>query len=245
MSKAGRRWRQARERDPYIRQARAEGRRSRAAYKLRELDARHRLLRPGCRVCDLGAAPGGWSQYAAERCAPNGAVLAVDILPMPPVEGALFIQGDFTAAATQERCQAALDGRRLDLVLSDMAPNLSGIRDADQARSAALAESVLQFARRALQPGGGLLVKLFQGAEAAAYMKKVGGEFQTLVSCKPWASKAASREWYLLARGYKGGGENSRDTHTRHTQTHIRDTHRSDTIAATHRDEARTAWQKI
>lgn len=191
------------ERDPYVRKARQSEYRSRAAFKLQQIDRRDRLFRPGQLVVDLGAAPGGWSQYAAERVGRQGRVLAVDLAPLQPINNVEFIHGDFAEQAVLERCLAALGGRRADLVISDLAPNLSGIRDTDQARSLALAELALDFAERALAPGGSLLIKLFQGAGTDAFRKQLVERFQKVMLRKPQASRAESRELYVLARGFQ------------------------------------------
>lgn len=191
------------ERDPYVRKARQSEYRSRAAFKLQQIDRRDRLFRPGQLVVDLGAAPGGWSQYAAERVGRQGRVLAVDLAPLQPIDNVEFIHGDFAEQAVLERCLAALGGRRADLVISDLAPNLSGIRDTDQARSLALAELALDFAERALAPGGSLLIKLFQGAGTDAFRKQLVERFQKVMLRKPQASRAESRELYVLARGFQ------------------------------------------
>ncbi|ROR32086.1 RlmE family RNA methyltransferase [Inmirania thermothiophila] len=202
MSRASsRRWLARQRRDPYVRRAREEGRRSRAGYKLAELDRRDRLLRPGMVVVDLGAAPGGWSEYAAGRVAPGGRVVAVDRLPMAPIAGVDFVQGDFTEAAVAETVRARLGGPA-DLVLSDMAPSLSGVRDRDRALAEALALAAIDFAEGVLRPGGDLLVKVFEGPELAALRARLGAAFAAVATRKPPASRARSSELYLLARHY-------------------------------------------
>jgi 23S rRNA (uridine2552-2'-O)-methyltransferase len=203
MSGSSKRWLREHARDPYVRKARQSEYRSRAAWKLMEIDRQDRLFRPGQLVVDLGAAPGSWSQYAASRVGPRGRVIAVDLLPMPPIANVEFIHGDFGDAGVHARCLEALQGRRADLVISDMAPNLSGIRATDQARSMRLAELALEFAREVLAPGGDLLLKLFQGAGADEFRKELVKHFQRVIVRKPGASKSASRELYVLARGHK------------------------------------------
>jgi 23S rRNA (uridine2552-2'-O)-methyltransferase len=203
VAKGGKRWLRAHEKDPYVRKARQSEYRSRAAFKLQEIDQRDKLFRPGQLVIDLGAAPGSWSQYAAARVGPRGRVIAVDLLPMVPVTNVEFILGDFTEPAVQSRCLEALDGRRADLVISDMAPNLSGIRATDQARSMRLAEVALEFARQVLAPRGDLLLKLFQGSGADEFRKELVEHFQRVTVRKPGASKSESREFYVLARGHE------------------------------------------
>ncbi len=178
--------------------------RSRAAFKLMDLDRRLHLLRPGCRVVDLGAAPGGWSQWAAQRVGPRGRVVALDMLPMSPVEGVTFLQGDFREESVRDAVRAALGGLRADLVLSDMAPNLSGIPSVDQARSMALAELALDLARDTLATGGSFLVKVFQGEGLEEYLRELRTGFSGIERRKPEASRARSRELYVLARGYAG-----------------------------------------
>jgi 23S rRNA (uridine2552-2'-O)-methyltransferase len=189
--------------DAYVKRARAEGMRSRAAYKLAQIAGRDRLLRPGMIVVDLGAAPGSWSQVAAERVAPNGRVIALDALEMPRVPGITFIRGDFRDAPVVEALERALGGQKIDLVLSDMAPNLSGIASADQARALELAELALGFALKHLKPQGNLLVKSFHGAGFEAFVKRMRERFRKVVARKPGASRARSSEVYLLGRGLK------------------------------------------
>lgn len=196
------RWLQEHAADPYVREAQATGWRSRAVYKLIEIDERDRLFRPGLQVVDLGAAPGGWSQYARSKVG-AGKVLALDILPMNPVEGVVFVEGDFTEQAVLAQLQAQLPAGRADLVLSDMAPNMSGIRAADQARGMYLAELALALAQEVLGADGALLVKVFQGEGFDAYLRQLRAGFERVVVRKPAASRDRSREQYLLARGLR------------------------------------------
>ncbi|MBA1148085.1 23S rRNA (uridine(2552)-2'-O)-methyltransferase RlmE [Ectothiorhodospiraceae bacterium WFHF3C12] len=186
--------------DPYVKQAQREGYRSRAVYKLREIDGRDHLVKPGMTVVDLGAAPGGWCQYAVERVGPKGRVVGLDILAMDSVPGADLIQADFTADEALEELERLLDGRSVDLVLSDMAPNISGMAAVDQPRSMYLAELALDFCERALKPGGDFLVKTFQGEGFDEYLKALRDRFRRVQSRKPKASRDRSREVYLLAR---------------------------------------------
>ena len=190
--------------DRYVRQARQEGYRSRAAYKLRELARQDRLILPGAVVVDLGAAPGGWSQVAAELAGPKGRVLAVDILDMQPLPGVEFIRGDFGDEAVLQALEARLGGTQADLVLSDMAPNISGIRMVDQARSAQLAELALDFALKWLKPEGNVLVKMFQGEAYNGLREQMRRQFRQVLTRKPQASRSRSAEIYLLGRGLKG-----------------------------------------
>jgi 23S rRNA (uridine2552-2'-O)-methyltransferase len=187
--------------DPYVRRAQQEGYRSRAAYKLIEVLEKDKLVRPGMTVVDLGAAPGGWSQVLATRVGSAGRVIALDVLEMEPVEGVTFIRGDFSETKTLERLEEELAGRRIDLVISDMAPNISGVGLADQARSIGLAELALDFACDRLKPGGSFLVKVFQGSGIDEFRKQLAEEFSTAVVRKPKASRDRSSELYLLAKG--------------------------------------------
>lgn len=189
--------------DPWVQKARAGGWRSRAAFKLLQIDQKDRLLRPGMAVLDLGAAPGGWSQVAAEAVGPAGRVVAVDLLPLEPLPGVVFVQGDFEDAAVLPRVEAALGGGRAGLVLSDMAPNLSGVGPTDQARSVRLAEAALDAALRWLQPGGSLLVKVFHGAGFDDLVRQLRSHFGQVVVRKPEASRGRSAETYLLAKGLR------------------------------------------
>lgn len=198
------RWAEMQRRDPYVRRAQNSGMRARAAYKLEEIDRKHRLIAPASVIVDLGAAPGSWSQYAAARVGAGGAVIAVDVLAMAPLEKVHFIRGDFTDAEVRAQLIAALAGRRADLVLSDLAPNLSGVRDSDQARAAELQCAALAFCRRGLRPGGALLCKQFAGESAAAMRAQIAGDFAQTRNIKPDASRPHSKEFYLLARGYHG-----------------------------------------
>lgn len=187
--------------DAYVQRAKAEGWRSRAAFKLIEIDEKDRLLKPGMTVVDLGAAPGSWCQYAARRIQPGGHLIALDLLEMTPMAGVEFIQGDFREEETLRRLEEALAGRQVDLVLSDMAPNISGIAVSDDARAMYLAELTLDFARQNLKPGGDMLVKTFQGAGFMELRRAVQAAFLTLTVRKPSASRDRSAETYLLGRG--------------------------------------------
>ncbi|MDQ2696567.1 MAG: 23S rRNA (uridine(2552)-2'-O)-methyltransferase RlmE [Pseudomonadota bacterium] len=204
-SKSSSRWLQEHFADGHVRQARREGYRSRAVYKLKEIHDRDRQLRPGMTVVDLGAAPGGWSQLAAERVGGRGLVVALDVLPMAPLPGVQFIQGDFRDAATLEKLLAVLGDRPVDLVISDMAPNLSGIKAVDQPRGLYLAELAVDFARQRLAPGGALLTKVFQGEGLDALVRELRASFATVAFRKPKASRSRSPEHYLLARNYRPG----------------------------------------
>lgn len=186
--------------DPYVQRAKAEGWRSRAAFKLMEVDEKDRLLKPGMVVADLGAAPGSWSQYAAKRIQPGGRLFALDILEMEPLHGVDFIQGDFREDEVLRRFEAGLDGRAVDLVLSDMAPNMSGVQLVDQARVMHLAELTLDFARQHLKPGGDMLVKVFQGAGYMELREAMRQVFEVILVRKPAASRDRSAENFLLGR---------------------------------------------
>ena len=204
-SKSSQRWLREHFSDAFVKRAQKEGYRSRAAYKLAEIDERDKLLRPGLTVVDLGAAPGGWTQYAAERIEPGGRVIALDILPMDALPGVEVIEGDFTDAAVLSRLEATLGGQTVDLVISDMAPNISGIGVSDQARAIYLAELALDFAGAHLRPGGQLLIKTFQGEGFPALYKAMQAAFDKVVTRKPQASRARSRETYLLGKEFIGG----------------------------------------
>lgn len=203
-SNSSARWLREHFTDEYVKRARQDGYRSRAVYKLLEIHEKDRLLRPGLTVVDLGAAPGGWSQWATRQVGGSGRVIALDILPMEPVPGVEFIEGDFREAAVLEQLMAVLDGRPVDLVLSDMAANTSGIKAVDQPASMYLAELTLDFARQCLRPGGDVLVKVFQGEDFDHYLKALRVAFTTVAPRKPRASRARSAEQYLLARNYRG-----------------------------------------
>jgi 23S rRNA (uridine2552-2'-O)-methyltransferase len=205
MSRKGssRRWLAEHHSDPYVKQAREAGLRSRASFKLQQIQHKDQLIRPGMTIVDLGAAPGGWSQYVAGVLKGRGRLIALDILPMEPLAGVEFIQGDFREETVLEQLRLALDGQRVDLVLSDMAPNISGISASDQARAVHLAELALDFCQQALKPGGTLLLKLFQGEGFDAYLKALRAAFGSVQIRKPEASRGRSRELYLLARNYR------------------------------------------
>ena len=187
--------------DPYVRRAKQEGYRSRAAYKLIEVLEKDKLVRPGMTVVDLGAAPGGWSQVMAPLVGSKGRVIALDVVEMEPVEGVAIIRGDFSETTTLERLEMELAGRQIDLVISDMAPNISGVGLVDQARSIGLAELALEFACERLKPGGSFLVKMFQGSGVDEFRKQLGEAFSTVAVRKPRASRDRSSELYLLAKG--------------------------------------------
>jgi 23S rRNA (uridine2552-2'-O)-methyltransferase len=199
-SKSSKAWLREHVTDPYVHRAKAEGYRSRAAFKLMELDGKDHLLAPGRTVVDLGAAPGGWSQVAAAKVGPKGRVVALDLLEMAPVPGVEFIRGDFTADETLMALEAALAGRPVDLVLSDMAPNISGVPASDAARMIQLNELAADFAFQWLAPGGALLMKTFQGPGFPELLKTLRTRFSQVVSRKPDASRDRSAEMYLLAR---------------------------------------------
>lgn len=196
------RWKARQEKDPYVKQARAAGYRARAAFKLLELDEKDRLLRPGLKVVDLGAAPGSWAQVAAEKVGESGRVVALDILPMDSLPGVEIIEGDFREQDVLDKLEARV-GERVDLVLSDMAPNLSGITVADQARSMHLAELALDFARQWLEPNGRFVVKLFQGEGFDAFVREARATFRSVRIRKPKSSRRESREAYLVGDGLK------------------------------------------
>jgi 23S rRNA (uridine2552-2'-O)-methyltransferase len=202
----GKSWMQEHVADAYVKRARAEGMRSRAAYKLDQIAERDRLLRPGMLVVDLGAAPGGWSQVAAERVGPDGQVIAVDVLDMAPLRGVAFVHGDFRDGSVVAELERALGTRKADLVLSDMAPNLSGIAVTDQARALELAELALQFAMKHLKPQGNFLVKTFQGTGFEAFLKVLRNRFMAVAVRKPGASRDRSSEVYLLGKGLRAAG---------------------------------------
>jgi 23S rRNA (uridine2552-2'-O)-methyltransferase len=200
-SKSSQRWLKEHESDAYVQRARKDGLRSRAAFKLEELDEAEHLLRPGMTVVDLGAAPGGWSQYAGKVLNGKGFVVALDLLAMDALPGVEFIQGDFREEAALAELHRLLDGRTVDLVMSDMAPNMSGIDAVDQPRQLYLCELALEFCREVLKPGGAFLAKVFQGAGFDDYLRAVKAEFAKVKMKKPPASRARSAEMYLLATG--------------------------------------------
>lgn len=196
------RWRERQDKDPFVERAAREGWRSRAVFKLEEIQRRERLLRQGAVVVDLGASPGGWSQFAARAVGPAGRVIAQDLLPMDPIPDVEFVPGDFTAPETVARLRDLLGGRGADLVMSDMAPNISGTRAVDQPRSLGLAEEALLLAEEVLAPGGDFLVKLFQGEGFEAFVAEARARFGKARLIKPKASRPESREIYLAARRY-------------------------------------------
>ncbi|MCR4301423.1 MAG: RlmE family RNA methyltransferase [Sulfuricaulis sp.] len=202
-TRSSQRWLARNARDQYVKRARQEGARSRAIYKLEEIDRRDRLFRAGMTVVDLGAAPGGWSQYVKGRVGDTGRVLALDIQPMEPIVGVDFIEGDFTEQPVLDLLMQRLQGKPVDLVISDMAPNMIGVASVDQARGMTLAELALDFADKALRPGGSLLIKSFQGAGFNEFHLALRRRFEKLVSRKPLASRAESKEVYLLGRGFR------------------------------------------
>jgi 23S rRNA (uridine2552-2'-O)-methyltransferase len=191
--------------DPYVARAKREGFRSRAAYKLAEIDDKYRLFKPGARVVDLGAAPGGWSEIAARRVGANGRVIALDILDLKPIPGVEFLKLDFLDDAAPERLKAMLGGRKADVVLSDMAANATGHRQTDHLRIMGLAEAAAGFAREVLAPGGAFLCKVLQGGTEAALLAELKRDFTTVKHVKPPASRSDSAELYLLAMGFRGG----------------------------------------
>jgi 23S rRNA (uridine2552-2'-O)-methyltransferase len=200
-SKSSQRWLKEHFSDPYVKKAQAEGMRSRAAYKLEELVARDRLLKPGMVVVDLGAAPGGWSQYVRQALGDSGRVVAMDILDMPTLAGVEFLHGDFREDSVLSQLEAMLNGQPVDLVLSDMAPNKSGMDAVDQPRAMHLAELAMEFADNHLKPGGAFLIKLFQGVGFDDYVKEMRRRYDKVAIRKPDASRKRSPEVYALGQG--------------------------------------------
>jgi 23S rRNA (uridine2552-2'-O)-methyltransferase len=204
-SKSSTAWLKRHVNDPYVRKANEQGYRARSAYKLLELVNRDGLARPGDSVVDLGAAPGSWSQVLAERVGKSGRVIAVDLLEITAIPGVTIIQGDFGEEAVLRRLEDALEGRKIDLVVSDMAPNISGVRASDQARSIHLCELALDFAQAHLNSGGALLVKTFQGSGYPEFLAALRQVFTTVASRKPGASRGESKEMYLVGKRLKAG----------------------------------------
>jgi len=200
---SGRSWRERQEKDPYVQQARREGWRSRAVYKLAEIDAKERLLRPGMTCVDLGAAPGSWSQYVTRQLDGNARVIAIDLLAMDALPNTEFIQGDFTDNEVLRELESRVGDQKVDLVMSDLAPNISGNRAIDQPRAMYLAELALDFARNVLNKRGDFVIKLFQGEGIDPFIADVRNSFATVKVRKPKASRAGSREVYLVARNYR------------------------------------------
>lgn len=202
-SKTSAAWLKEHVEDIWVKKAQKDGYRSRATYKLAEIDDKDNLIRPGMTVIDLGSAPGGWSQLLSERLDSQGKIIASDILPMDAVPDVEFIQGDFTEDEVLAAILTAMQGKQADLVISDMAPNLSGMKAIDQPKAMYLVELALDLAEQVLKPGGDLLVKVFQGEGFEDYLKLLRSRFTKVISRKPAASRARSREVYFLARGYK------------------------------------------
>ena len=201
-SKSSSRWLDRQSRDPYVKEARDLGYRSRAVFKLQEIQEKDRILRAGMTIVDLGAAPGGWSQFAVHAVGEKGRVVALDALPMDSLAGVEFLLGDFRDEAVEASLVGTLGGKSVDLVMSDMAPNLSGLRAVDQPAAMYLAELSLELARKVLKNGGDLLVKVFQGEGFGEFHDSLRREFARVATRKPKSSRAESRELYLLARGY-------------------------------------------
>lgn len=202
-SKSSARWLQEHETDPYVKAAREAGFRSRAVYKLEEIQRSDRILKPGTTVVDLGAAPGGWSQYTARMFKGRGRVVALDILPMDSLPGVEFIQADFSAESALQQLRDLLKGEKPQLVMSDMAPNMTGIAEVDHLRSMHLVDLAVDFAEETLPAGGDFLVKVFQGREFQPLVQRLRGRFETVKVRKPKASRSRSIELYLLARNFR------------------------------------------
>jgi 23S rRNA (uridine2552-2'-O)-methyltransferase len=190
--------------DPFVKKAQLEGYRSRSAYKLTELNDKDRLIRPGMRIMDLGSAPGGWSQVAGKLVGAKGRVLATDILHMAPIKNVDFIQGDFTDEAVVAQLLEWVGGGKFDLIISDIAPNITGIDSADQASSMYFLELALDTVRQTLKPGATFVAKMFQGSGSDQYVKELRTSFEKVLIRKPAASRAESREVYIVAKGFKG-----------------------------------------
>jgi 23S rRNA (uridine2552-2'-O)-methyltransferase len=203
-SKSSNDWMDEHFNDHYVMKAKEEGYRSRACYKLMEIDDKDKLIKPGMTVVDLGSAPGGWSQVAAKRVGDHGLVVASDILPMDGIAGVTFLQGDFTEEAVFDELMRVIGNRPVDLVISDMAPNMSGMSAVDQPSAMYLVELALDMARQVLKPGGNYAAKVFHGEGFDEYLKDMRSSFQKVVTRKPESSRARSREVYLVAKGFKG-----------------------------------------
>ena len=201
-NKSSKRWLQTQNKDLYVKKARKLDFRSRAIYKLQEIDEKDQLIKPNYCVVDLGSSPGSWSQYLSGIIDSSGRIIAIDILPMNPIEQVLFISGDFTDEIIQKQCLKEVGEYGADLVISDMAPNLTGIRVTDQSRNMAIAELVYDFSTQILKPGGDLLVKLFEGDGTHEYRQLLKEKFTKVLVRKPKASRDQSREFYVLARSY-------------------------------------------
>jgi 23S rRNA (uridine2552-2'-O)-methyltransferase len=203
-SKSSHHWLKEHFDDEYVKRAQQEGYRSRASFKLLEINEKDHLLKPGMTVVDLGAAPGGWAQIAADIVGAKGYVAALDILPMDPIPEVDIIEGDFREQAVLDQLLALLKDKPVDLVMSDMAPNISGMKTVDQPKAMYLAELALDLARTVLKPGGNFVVKVFQGEGFEPFLKDMRSQFDKVVSRKPKASRPRSREIYLLGKGYRG-----------------------------------------
>ena len=203
-SKSSNEWLRRHVNDPYVKKAQLEGYRSRSAYKLIELNEKDRLIKPNMFLLDLGSAPGGWSQVASKLIGRNGRVLATDILPMEPIKNVDFVQGDFTDEAVVATLMEKLGGEKLDLIISDIAPNITGIDSADQASSMYFLELALDTVRKTLKPGANFVAKMFQGSGSDQFLKELRTSFDKVLTRKPGASRAESREVFIVAKGFKG-----------------------------------------
>lgn len=203
-SKTSKKWLDEHVNDPYVQKAQKDGYRSRASYKLIEINEKDNLYKAGSVVMDLGSAPGGWSQIVAPKVGESGTVIASDILSMDGIAGVTFIQGDFTEASVYDEILQALDNKKVDTVISDMAPNMSGVNTTDQHASMYLVELALDMARNVLKPGGSFCAKVFQGVGSEEFTKDVRHSFSKVVVRKPAASRPRSREVYIVGKGFKG-----------------------------------------
>jgi 23S rRNA (uridine2552-2'-O)-methyltransferase len=203
-SKTSKQWMDEHVNDPYVKKAKIDGYRSRASYKIIEINEKDKLIRPGNIVMDLGSAPGGWSQVVAKLVGESGRVIASDIVPMDGILGVSFVQGDFTEAAVYDHILSMLNGDKVDVVVSDMSPNLSGVNTTDQYSSIYLVELALDMVRNVLKPSGSFCAKVFQGVGYEEYVKDVRKSFDKVIVRKPAASRARSREVYIVGKGFKG-----------------------------------------
>ena len=203
-SKSSNEWLRRHVNDPYVKKAQLEGYRSRSAYKLIELNEKDRLIKPNMFLLDLGSAPGGWSQVASKLIGRKGRVLATDILPMEPIKNVDFVQGDFTDEAVLAHLMERLGGEKFDLIISDIAPNITGIDSADQASSMYFLELALDTVRKTLKPGSNFVAKMFQGSGSDQYLKELRTSFEKVLTRKPGASRAESREVFIVAKGFEG-----------------------------------------